>query len=58
MTTYEDKCNQFNRDRNVQFTQGKQLLAEYDERQRDRTQIERLTAENAALRAQLERQSA
>ena len=58
MKTYEDQCNQFNRDRHVQFTQGKQLLAEYNERQSDRTQIERLTAEVANLRAQLERQSA
>ena len=52
------KTYQYNRDRADQIAKGKILLAADTKCKRDRTQIERLTAENAALRAQLERQSA
>ena len=48
----------YNRDRAKQIAKGKILLAADTKCKRDRTQIERLTTENANLRAQLERQSA
>ena len=60
-TDNEDMENlivKYNRDRADQIAKGKILLAADTKCKRDRTQIERLTAENAALRAQLERQSA
>ena len=53
MTTY-----QYNRDRADQIAKGRILLDAVDQRRRDRAQIERLTTENATLRAQLKRQSA
>ena len=52
------KTYQYNRDRADQIAKGKILLAADTKCKRDRTQIERLIAEVANLRAQIERQSA
>ena len=48
----------YNLNRAQQMDKSRILLEAVDQRQRDRTQIERLTTENASLRAQLESQSA
>ena len=54
----EKSIVKYNRDRAQQMNKSRILLEAVDQRQRDRTQIERLTAENANLRAQIESRSA
>ena len=54
----EKSIVKYNRDRAKQMDKSRILLESVDQRRRDRTQIERLTTENANLRAQIERQSA